>query len=70
MALLILHIVLYGISQLLNTHLDRDQLATCVAMIENGVNPEALAVREIFHFQLLSSNIALNVGRHQRSSAK
>lgn len=37
--------VLYDISQLLNTHLDRDQLATCVAMIENGVNPEALAVR-------------------------
>jgi len=36
--------VLYDISQLLNTHLDRNQLATCVAMIENGVNPEALAV--------------------------
>jgi mitotic-spindle organizing protein 1 len=36
--------VLYDISQFLNTHLDRNQLATCVAMIENGVNPEALAV--------------------------
>jgi len=35
--------ILYDISQLLNTHLDRNQLATCVAMIENGVNPEALA---------------------------
>lgn len=37
-------LVLYDLSQLLNTQLDREQLATCVAMIENGVNPEALAV--------------------------
>ena len=36
--------VLYEISQLLNTHLDKATLATCVGMIENGVNPEALAV--------------------------
>jgi len=35
--------VLYDMSQLLNTQLDREQLATCVAMIEGGVNPEALA---------------------------
>lgn len=41
--------VLYDISQLLNTYLDRDQLATCVAMIENGVNPEALAVCMFYH---------------------
>ncbi|CAE6463957.1 unnamed protein product [Rhizoctonia solani] len=34
---------LYDISQLLNTGLDRETLATCVSMIENGVNPEALA---------------------------
>lgn len=39
-------LVLYDLSQLLNTHLDREQLATCVAMIENGVNPEALAVSD------------------------
>jgi len=31
-------------SQLLNTQLDRETLATCVGMIEGGVNPEALAV--------------------------
>lgn len=39
-------IVLYDISQLLNTQLDRETLATCVGMIESGVNPEALAVCE------------------------
>jgi hypothetical protein len=36
--------VLYDISQLLNTQLDKETLATCVGMIESGVNPEALAV--------------------------
>lgn len=36
--------VLYDISQLLNTQLDKATLATCVGMVENGVNPEALAV--------------------------
>ncbi|EGN96512.1 hypothetical protein SERLA73DRAFT_140124 [Serpula lacrymans var. lacrymans S7.3] len=35
--------ILYDISQLLNTQLDKETLATCVGMIENGVNPEALA---------------------------
>ena len=38
-------LVLYDISQLLNTQLDKETLATCVSMIESGVNPEALAVR-------------------------
>lgn len=27
-----------------NTQLDRGQLSLCVSLIENGVNPEALAV--------------------------
>ncbi|KAH8116304.1 mitotic-spindle organizing gamma-tubulin ring associated-domain-containing protein [Phellopilus nigrolimitatus] len=36
-------IVLYDISQLLNTQLDRETLAICVSMIESGVNPEALS---------------------------
>ncbi|KAI0343263.1 hypothetical protein BDW22DRAFT_1329450 [Trametopsis cervina] len=35
--------VLYDISQLLNTQLNKDTLAVCVNMIESGVNPEALA---------------------------
>lgn len=39
------HQVLYDLSQLLNTQLDRETLATCVSLIERGVNPEALAVR-------------------------
>jgi len=34
---------LYDISQLLNTKLDKETLATCVQMIESGVNPQALA---------------------------
>ena len=35
---------LFDISQLLNTGLDKETLATCVGLIESGVNPEALAV--------------------------
>ncbi|KAH6915864.1 mitotic-spindle organizing gamma-tubulin ring associated-domain-containing protein [Coprinopsis sp. MPI-PUGE-AT-0042] len=35
--------ILYELSQLLNTQLDKETLATCVGMIENGVNPDALA---------------------------
>ena len=30
--------------QLQNTHLDRHTISLCVSLIENGVNPEALAV--------------------------
>ena len=37
--------ILQEISALLNTHLDRQSLSYCVSLIENGVNPEALAVR-------------------------
>lgn len=37
--------VLYEISLLLNTGLDRNALSLCVSLCENGVNPEALAVR-------------------------
>lgn len=41
--------ILSEISQLLNTHLDRSTLSLCVSLIENGVNPEALAtvIREL-----------------------
>ncbi|KAK4635507.1 Mitotic-spindle organizing protein 1 [Fulvia fulva] len=35
--------ILQEISNLLNTHLDRQSLSYCVSLIENGVNPEALA---------------------------
>ncbi|KAG8757904.1 hypothetical protein FRC14_001202 [Serendipita sp. 396] len=52
--------VLYDISQLLNTQLDRETLATCVSMIEAGVNPEALAtvIKE-----LRRENASLNANR-------
>lgn len=40
--------VLYDMAQLLNTGLDKETLATCVGMIESGVNPEALAVSSPF----------------------
>ncbi|KAI5841087.1 mitotic-spindle organizing gamma-tubulin ring associated-domain-containing protein [Morchella snyderi] len=35
--------ILHEISTLLNTHLDRNALSLCVSLVENGVNPEALA---------------------------
>ncbi|KIW27251.1 mitotic-spindle organizing protein 1 [Cladophialophora immunda] len=35
--------ILEEISILLNTQLDRTQLSLCVSLVENGVNPEALA---------------------------
>jgi len=35
--------VLNEISMLLHTGLDRTTLSLCVSLIENGVNPEALA---------------------------
>ncbi|KAF2153077.1 hypothetical protein K461DRAFT_293369 [Myriangium duriaei CBS 260.36] len=35
--------ILAEMSALLNTHLDRQSLSYCVSLIENGVNPEALA---------------------------
>ncbi|KAJ4524014.1 hypothetical protein HRR83_002132 [Exophiala dermatitidis] len=49
--------ILEEISVLLNTQLDRTQLSLCVSLIENGVNPEALATaikelrRETQHLQ-------------------
>lgn len=35
--------ILYEISQILNTGLDRTSLSILVSLCENGVNPEALA---------------------------
>ncbi|KAE8136172.1 mitotic-spindle organizing gamma-tubulin ring associated-domain-containing protein [Aspergillus pseudotamarii] len=36
--------ILHEISILLNTALDRTDLSLCVSLIENGVNPDALAM--------------------------
>ncbi|PHH53693.1 Mitotic-spindle organizing protein 1 [Ceratocystis fimbriata CBS 114723] len=35
--------ILHEISTILNCQLDRRGLSICISMIENGVNPEALA---------------------------
>ncbi|KAI8805462.1 mitotic-spindle organizing gamma-tubulin ring associated-domain-containing protein, partial [Cladochytrium replicatum] len=35
--------ILFEMSRLLNTGLDKETLAICVSMCEQGVNPEALA---------------------------
>ncbi|KAJ5160543.1 mitotic-spindle organizing protein associated with a ring of gamma-tubulin 1 [Penicillium canariense] len=53
--------ILHEISILLNTHLDRTELSLCVSLIENGVNPDALAAviedlrKESASFQRLSN---------------
>ncbi|KIN05552.1 hypothetical protein OIDMADRAFT_188866 [Oidiodendron maius Zn] len=41
--------IFHEISTLLNADLDRQTLSICISLIENGVNPEALAsvVREL-----------------------
>ena len=39
-------------SQLMNTQLDRETLAMSVGLIENGANPEALAVSVIMFTQI------------------
>jgi hypothetical protein len=38
-----------------NTQLDRTELSLCVSLIENGVNPEALAVCRLSCLYPLSS---------------
>ncbi|KAK4042280.1 mitotic-spindle organizing protein 1 [Parachaetomium inaequale] len=35
--------ILHEIATILNCHLDRRTLSICISMIENGINPEALA---------------------------
>ncbi|PSS20535.1 hypothetical protein M430DRAFT_34790 [Amorphotheca resinae ATCC 22711] len=41
--------IFHEISTLLNADLDRQTLSICISLIENGVNPEALAsvIREL-----------------------
>ncbi|KAI0809377.1 mitotic-spindle organizing protein associated with a ring of gamma-tubulin 1 [Xylaria sp. FL0064] len=35
--------ILHEISTILNCHLDRRALSVCISLVEQGVNPEALA---------------------------
>ncbi|KAK7554313.1 mitotic-spindle organizing gamma-tubulin ring associated-domain-containing protein [Phyllosticta paracitricarpa] len=44
--------ILEEIATLLNTKLNRTQLSYCISLIENGVNPEALAVSFFFAFSI------------------
>lgn len=64
-------LVLHDISQLLNTKLDKETLATCVSMIEAGANPEALAVKQLgpLQYRLLFLMPSLE-GGHPRTSAR
>ncbi|KAF8141840.1 hypothetical protein EV363DRAFT_1468092 [Boletus edulis] len=57
---------LFDISQLLNTQLDKETLATCVGMIESGVNPEALArtLCQLDHFLRLNALHLLHLLHH------
>ncbi|EIW58604.1 uncharacterized protein TRAVEDRAFT_47747 [Trametes versicolor FP-101664 SS1] len=56
---------LHDISQLLNTGLDKETLATCVGLIESGVNPEALAavVQELRRESAATKNTRATNGR-------
>jgi hypothetical protein len=40
----VLQRIMWADSNAQNCHLDRRTLSICISMIENGVNPEALAV--------------------------
>ena len=57
-------------SQLLNTGLDRETLATCVSLIEGGVNPEALAVRLAYAKRFNAVAELLNVGCYTRAETR
>lgn len=54
---------------MLNTQLDKATLATCVGMVENGVNPEALAVCPYLHqlwTEITSISLGCNPGAQER----
>ncbi|TGZ84618.1 hypothetical protein EX30DRAFT_392049 [Ascodesmis nigricans] len=57
--------VLNEISTILNTGLDRNSLSICVSLIENGVNPDALAavVREL---RQEGRELGIEPGQHQQ----
>lgn len=71
---LTVRLVLYDISQLLNTQLDKETLALCVTMIESGVNPEALAVSHHYCCHAMwgmdQPDSANTLGCHYGSSAR
>ena len=52
-----------------DTQLDRAQLSLCVSLIENGVNPEALAVG-IFHGILMTAELTCDADSNQRATER
>ncbi|KAI1418092.1 mitotic-spindle organizing gamma-tubulin ring associated-domain-containing protein [Hypoxylon sp. FL1857] len=56
--------ILHEISTILNCHLDRRTLSICISMIENGVNPEALAnVVQFLRKEAQKAEFAQEAGR-------
>ncbi|KAI1373771.1 mitotic-spindle organizing gamma-tubulin ring associated-domain-containing protein [Hypoxylon crocopeplum] len=56
--------ILHEISTVLNCHLDRRTLSICISMIENGVNPEALAnVVQFLRKEAQKTEFAKEAGR-------
>ncbi|KAI0852054.1 mitotic-spindle organizing gamma-tubulin ring associated-domain-containing protein [Daldinia vernicosa] len=56
--------ILHEISTILNCHLDRRTLSICISMIENGVNPEALAnVVQFLRKEAQKAEFAQSTGR-------
>lgn len=59
-----------------NTHLDRPTLSLCVSLIENGIDPEALAVSlscegfASYWGKTLISNPSMSPGGHQRAEER
>lgn len=61
--------ILHEISLLLNTGLDRESLSLCVAMCEQGVNPEALAavIKELKRESRVVRSAGNGTGAHEGS---
>ncbi|CAI5730948.1 unnamed protein product [Hyaloperonospora brassicae] len=59
----------YELSRLLNTGLDRDTLAILMALIQKGVNPEALAavVKDLRNDAAAAATAAATTPQHERT---
>ena len=53
-----------------NTQLDRAQLSLCVSLIENGVNPEALAVCVVIAVLPITTDLMQNAIKELRKESQ
>ncbi|KAK8162028.1 mitotic-spindle organizing gamma-tubulin ring associated-domain-containing protein [Phyllosticta citrichinensis] len=61
--------ILEEIATLLNTKLNRTQLSYCISLVENGVNPEALAVRvSLFPLPTFPPSLFIQASKHPNIS--